>query len=107
MELQEIGRDLWPLTCVNNKDFYDFDLVSPSRSAKLDFSTMVLPKRTVTKNEFTFITEVAPVSEVMKPRKELSELAFGQRHGREDNLMYRQTEAGRVHRNMVKMCKTQ
>ncbi len=48
---------------LNKAEFYDFsaELVSPTKKAKIDFSTTVLPARKVDKNPFTQMAEMIPI----------------------------------------------
>ena len=73
---------------LNKAEFYDFsaELVSPTKKAKIDFSTTVLPARKVDKNPFT---QMAEIINIRQPPQTKILLGFNQRHGREDNLMYR------------------
>lgn len=108
-----IGRTgLFNQTSVGNCDSYDVStkLTTFTSCAKLDFSNSVVPPRTVTQNDTVALAEDIPVLDPSrnKVNKAATLLLFTQRHGREDNLMYRQTEQQRgLTQNEVKKARVQ
>lgn len=83
---------------MNRANFYDWDadVVNYNHAAKLDFSTTDLPPRCITRNDYTTMLEVAEVPRPSTPPGCKSLIEFEKRNGRDDNLMYRQTEEARI-----------